>query len=167
MAGPVYDPRAQATGAYARTAPADQTGQPVIDTVRLWGGGLATAAVAGLMATIGVVVFQLVIDVDLLTPRSRGLTQASATTIYVVSAGAGTLIATLILQILVALTPRPMSYFSWMIGLITAVFTLLPFAADAETASQVATAVTNLCVGVVILTMLPQVAYSTIRTMRP
>ncbi|GIH98382.1 DUF6069 family protein [Planobispora takensis] len=146
-------------------APAPSSGEPpAVDTGRLWGGGLATAVVAGLVAWLGVLVAEGILNVELLAPRSRGLTGASGTALYVISAGTGALIATLILQILVSLTPRPLAYFSTIIGLITAAFAILPFTAEAPLSTQIATGLANLCVGLVILTMLPKVGYTAIRS---
>ncbi|GAA3611315.1 hypothetical protein GCM10022419_115400 [Nonomuraea rosea] len=158
MAESMYEPDPQAMP----TMPV-ASGPPVIDTSRLWGGGLATALVAALVAWVAVLVSQAVLNVDLLTPPNRGLTGASGTVLYVFSAGMGALIATLILQIMVTLTPRPLAYFGWIIGLITVAFSVLPFTVEAHVVNQVATSLSNLCVGLVILTLLPKVGYSTIR----
>ncbi|GIH95732.1 DUF6069 family protein [Planobispora siamensis] len=147
-------------------SPAPSEEPPAVDTGRLWGGGLATAVVAGLVAWLGVLVAEGILNVELLTPRSRGLTGASGTALYVISAGTGALIATLILQILVTLTPRPLAYFSTIIGLLTAAFAILPFTAEAPLSTQLATGLANLCVGLVILTMLPKVGYTAIRSAR-
>ncbi|TYB70126.1 hypothetical protein FXF51_03325 [Nonomuraea sp. PA05] len=140
---------------------------PVIDMRRLWGGGLATALVAALVAWVAVLIARAVFHAELLTPESRGLTRASGTTLYVISAGAGALIATLILLLMVALTPRPLAYFGWIIGLITVACAVLPFTVDAPLLDQLLTGFANLAVGLVILTLLPKVGYSTIRPGQP
>ncbi|HEY7485752.1 MAG TPA: DUF6069 family protein [Streptosporangiaceae bacterium] len=155
MAGPMYQrsPR-----------PTNSSDASVVNTSRLWGGGLATAAVAALVAFAGVLLMRGVFDIDLLSPKGEGTLGNSATAAYVVVAGIGALVATLILQILVLTTPRPLSFFSWIAGLVTVIFTVVPFTTDADLSSQAATAGINLAIGLVIVILLPQIGYSALET---
>jgi hypothetical protein len=120
--------------------------------------------VASLVAFVGVLIARGVFDVELMSPKGEGTLGDSTTAVYVVMAGAGALVATLILQILVALTPQPLGFFSWIIGLTMMIFAIVPFTTDAPLSSQVATGLINLCVGLVILTLLPQIGYSALRS---
>ncbi|NRQ36401.1 hypothetical protein HII36_31880 [Nonomuraea sp. NN258] len=138
-------------------------GAPEVDTGRLWGGGLATALVAALVAWVCVLVTAVFPHAEVLTPESRGHTDVSGTLLYVFCAGMGALAATLILQIMVMLTPRPLAYFGWITGLVTAAFCVLPFTVEARAADQVATGLANLFVGLVILTLLPKVGHTAVR----
>jgi uncharacterized protein DUF6069 len=149
MNGPVYERDPRTAGE-----------PPVVDVNRLWGGGLATAAVACLVAFVGVLIARGVFDVELLSPRREGALGDSTTAAYVVMAGVGALVATLILQILVSLTPQPLTFFSWIIGLVMLTFAVAPFTTDAKLSSQVATGLINLFVGLVIMTLLPRIGYS-------
>lgn len=124
-------------------------------------------AVAALVAFVGVLIARGVFGIDLLAPKERGSLGDSTTAAYVVAAAVGTLVATLILQILIALTPRPLGFFSWIIGLVTLIFATVPFTTDADLPSQVATSLINLCVGLVILTLLPQIGYSALKPADP
>jgi hypothetical protein len=138
-----------------------------IDVNKLWGGGLATAAVACLVAFVGILIARGVFDVELLSPEREGALGDSTTAVYMVMAGVGTLAATLILQILVSLTPQPLAFFSWIAGLMMVMFAVLPFTTEAKLSSQVATSLINLFVGLVIMTLLPRIAYSAIKSEPP
>ncbi|NGN62628.1 hypothetical protein G5C51_01745 [Streptomyces sp. A7024] len=137
--------------------------KPAVDAGRLWGGGLATAVVAALVALVGVLIARGVFDVALLARNTEGAFGDSSTTAYVVTAALAAIIATLILQILVALTPQPLGFFSWIIGLTTLIFAVVPFTTDAKPATQWATALINLAVGLVIVILLPQIGYSALQ----
>jgi hypothetical protein len=131
-----------------------------VDPNKLWGGGLATAAVACLVAFVGILIARGVFDVELLSPKRDGALGDSTTAVYVFMAGVGALAATLILQILVSLTPQPLAFFSWIVGLVMIMFAVMPFTTDAKLSSQVATSLINLFIGLVILTLLPRIGYS-------
>ncbi|MFD0689080.1 DUF6069 family protein [Actinomadura fibrosa] len=137
---------------------------PGVDAARLWGGGLATAAIAALMAFLGVLIARGVFGIELLAPEREGTIGDTTTGVYVLMAGIGALVATLILQILALLTPQPLSFFSWVVGLVTLVFAVTPFTTGADIASQVATGLINLCIGLTILTLLPRSAYGALRS---
>lgn len=160
MARPTYGP------AYGESPqpPADSL---AVDASRLWGGGLATAAVACLVAFVGILIARGVFDVELLAPKRDGVVGGSTAAAYVVMAGVGALAATLILQILVALAPQPLTFFSWIVGLTMVIFAVMPFTTDAKLSSQVATSLINLSVGIVILSLLPRIGYSSLTSPEP
>lgn len=149
MAGPTYGQR-----------PRPSAESLDVDPNKLWGGGLATAAVACLVAFVGILIARGVFDVELLSPKRDGALGDSTTAVYVFMAGVGALAATLILQILVSLTPQPLAFFSWIVGLVMIMFAVMPFTTDAKLSSQVATSLINLFIGLVILTLLPRIGYS-------
>lgn len=146
MAGPMYE----------RTDERTQAAQ----SGKLWAGGLATACVTALVAFVGVLIARGVFDIALLSPKREGTVGTATTGGYVVAAFMGALVATLILQLLITLSPNPLSFFSWIVGLVTLSLAVVPFTTDAPVSSQVATGLINLCIGIVIMTMLPQTAYS-------
>jgi len=63
-------------------------------------------------------------------------------------------------------TPRPLQFFSWIIGLATVAATLLPFVANGTTESKIATGLINLIVGIAIGTLLTGAARSAMRDRR-
>jgi hypothetical protein len=80
---------------------------PKVDAGRLWTGGLATAAVAALVALVGVLIARGLFDVPLLAPTSEGtLGDASTAGLAGLAAGAA-LLATGLMHLLLLSTPRP------------------------------------------------------------
>ncbi|MFG2006269.1 DUF6069 family protein [Spirillospora sp. NPDC048911] len=130
------------------------------DASKLWAGGLATACVTALVAFVGVLIARGVFNVELLSPEREGTVGGSPTGGYVVMAFMGALISTLILQILITLTPDPLGFFSWIVGLVTLSLAVVPFTTDAPISSQIATGLINLSIGIMIMTLLPQIAYT-------
>lgn len=109
---------------------------------RLWAAGLATAAVAGLVALAGSAVTRAVLDVPLLTADPADLGWSAAAT-YAAGAALLALVLTGVLHLLLAAVPRPVAYFGWIVTLVGVVLVVLPFAVVAPRASQVATAVVS------------------------
>ena len=116
---------------------------PKLDAGRLWTGGLATAAVAALVAVAGVLIARGVFDVPV--------------------AALAALLATGLLHLLLLSTPRPGRFFGWIVGLATVIAAILPFMTDAELSTQVATAAINLAIGLAIGSLLSGVARSAMR----
>lgn len=131
--------------------------QPV-NTRSLWAGGLAAALVAALVAVVGMVIFRGVFDVPVLAPEGDGVWGDASTISLMVAAAVIALLATGLAHVLLLTTPRPLSFFAWVVGLLTVVAALAPFATDAETDSKVATAVIAAAVGITIGTLVSSVA---------
>ena len=127
--------------------------RPAVDAGRLWAGGAATALVAALIAVVGVLLARGVFGVAVLAPAPAGAFGGSATAWYAVLAGLASLLATALVQLLIALAPRPMRFFSWMMVLATAVAVLLPVVTDISRDAKLAIAALNLVLGVAIATL--------------
>ena len=138
-----------------------------IDAGRLWAGGVATAIVAGLVAVVGVVIVEGILDIDMVSPRF--LLDASDTFAlnYALTAALGAIIATGLAHLLVFTTPRPRAFFSWIVALATAVAVALPFAQNADLDAQIATAVVNLVIGVSIMSLIGSVMGRTVVSSEP
>jgi hypothetical protein len=138
-----------------------------IDAGRLWAGGVATAIVAGLVAVVGVVIVEGILDVDMVSPRF--LLDASDTFAlnYALTAALGAIVATGLAHLLVFTTPRPRAFFSWIVALATAVAVALPFAQNADLDAQIATAVVNLVIGVSIMSLIGSVMGRTVVSSEP
>jgi hypothetical protein len=122
--------------------------QVTVDAGRLWAGGLATACVAALLAVAGVIICQDVLDVRLVRPALLlDLTHSFAAD-YAITAFALAVVATGVAHALALTTPRPRTFFAWIVGLATVCGVAAPFAFDVAVASQVATAGINLALGV-------------------
>jgi hypothetical protein len=142
-------------------AGAPGTDRWTVDAGRLWAGGAATALVAALVSIVGLLVAR-VFDVETLrllegsgfeTPAAR----------YAIAAAAAALLATGLMHLLVLSTPRPQSFFTWIILLATAVAALLPFLRDATRETQLATALINVAIGICIGSLVSSVAARSIR----
>jgi hypothetical protein len=132
---------------YARPAEPGQGRR--IDQGRLWTGGIMAAVVAALVAVVGLLLARGIADVPVLVERKGQLVDAS-TWWYAGAAALGAILATVLLDVLLMWAPKPYTFFGWIIGLVTAIATLLPYAYDAELAPRVATSAINLAIGICI-----------------
>jgi hypothetical protein len=120
---------------------------PVVDATRLWTGGLATAAVAALVALVGTLVVRVLFEVAPL--GARGFDSAHTGMLCLLAAVAA-LAATGIAHLLLVSTPGPLAYLGWIIGLSTAAAVVLPLLAGTAWPAAVATAVVHLVIGLAI-----------------
>ena len=133
-----------------------------VDARRLWTGGLATSCVAALTAWVGVLLAQGVLDVSLAkTAVVLGVSDSLGLN-YAVTALLAALAATGLAHLLSVTTPRPRSFFSWIVGLATAAAMILPFTRDATTASRAAASIINLVIGLCIGSLLTAVLSRTV-----
>ena len=133
---------------------------------KLWGGGIATAGVAALTATVGILIARGLLDIPVLAPQGAGIWGNANTITYALGAAAAAVAATALLQLLAAITPNPSRFFAWIMFLLTTIVTVLPLTLDAPTAARLATAVINLVVGIAITSMLTTTARTATRLPR-
>lgn len=143
-----------------------QGGAHAVDAGRLWAGGAATAVVAALIALVGILVARGVFDVPVLAPEGKGTWGDADTPLYALYCALAALLATGLLHLLLISTPRPLQFFSWIIGLATVAAAVAPFLANGSTSSKIATGVINLAVGIAIGTLLSGSARSAMRVRR-
>jgi hypothetical protein len=128
-----------------------------VDAASLWAGGVATAIVAALIAVVGIVIADGVLDVDMAKAEAElpliGVGD-SFTVQYAFTAAFLALLATGLAHLLSVSTPDPRRFFSWIIWLATAIGVALPFTIDADIEAQVAVAVVNLVLGIGIYSLL-------------
>ncbi|RSM60386.1 hypothetical protein DMH04_54125 [Kibdelosporangium aridum] len=144
--------------------PRSRTGQ--LDVARLWSGGVATAVVAGLIAVVGILVSRGVLDVPVLSPEGEGVWGDANTVTYALVSGAVALAATGLLQLLSVTTPRFQTFFTWIMGLLTAIAVVVPLSLPVSWESKLATALINLVIGIAITSILNGVARSAYRRRR-
>src|SRR5689334_7583155 len=162
MMDPEYRPRPYE--GYRPPEPPAPPGGPrwTLDAGRLWAGGAATAVVAGLVGVVGLLI-AAVFDIDALSPLLGEGIRMPVVRFALVGAG-GALAATALMHLLVIATPRPQSFFTWIVLLVTTVAALVPFLREAELEEQVATALIYVAIGLCIGTLTTSVAA---RSMRP
>ncbi len=144
-----------------------QSPRLTIDAGRLWAGGAATAVVAGLVAVVGVVISEGILDINMVRPQFLLDVSDSFALNYFLTAALAALVATGLAHLLVFTTPRPQAFYSWIVGLVTAVAVALPFAKNADTDAQVATAIVNLIIGISIMTLIASVVGRTVSSTEP
>jgi hypothetical protein len=137
--------------------------RPTVAAGALWGGGVATAIVAALVALVGVLVTRWLANIPLLAPMHDGAYGDVHTTTLVLVVAAAALVATGLLHLLLLSTPRPTLFFGWIIALATVLAVVLPFTTTAPLAQQAATAVVFLLIGVAIGTLLTGVGARSVR----
>jgi Family of unknown function (DUF6069) len=152
-------------GYRAAQAPPSRPGpsRPQVDAGKLWPGGIATAIVAGLVALVGVLVCRWLFGIPLLAPKSDGAYGDVHTTALVLLAAAAALVATALVHLLLLSTPRPLTFFAWIIGLATVLAVLVPFSTSAPLTAKAATAVVDLVLGVAIGSLISGVAARSVR----
>jgi hypothetical protein len=137
-----------------QTAPAaPASAGPRIDQVRYWVGAGITAVIAALVSLIALVVAQGIVHV----PVVLGDNSVHAA-VYGVSAAGIALLAAALFDGMLQVAPRPLTYYSWLGGIVTVLATLLPFTSTAGLHSQIALALTNFAVGTVITLLVPVAA---------
>jgi Family of unknown function (DUF6069) len=133
----------------------------VIDAPRLWGGGVATAVVAALVASVGVLVCRDLLDVKLVEPPLLRFTDSFPVN-YAITAFVVGLLATGLAHLLSVVTPRPRAFFGWIVGLITAAAMVVPFALEGSLQGKICAAVINLVIGLCIASLLSSVLARTV-----
>jgi nitrate reductase gamma subunit len=122
-----------------------------IDQVRYWVGAGLTAGVTALVGIIGLVVARGIVHV----PVELGSGRAVNAGIYGVLVVVIALGAAALYDAMLHVAPRPTTYFSWLIAMLTALAALMPFTTSAGLHSQIAFSAMNLAVGLVIMILVP------------
>ncbi|MEU4421449.1 DUF6069 family protein [Actinoplanes sp. NPDC024001] len=141
-------------------APMDPAPRTVVNAGKLWAGGAATAAVAALIAVVGILFGRGLFDIDVLAPKGEGTWGDASTGWYAFGAGVAALLATGLVHALIVTTPRPMRFFGWVVGLSTVAAMLAPFVTDASLGARLYTAGLNLVLGIAIGSLVAGVARS-------
>ena len=137
------------------------------DAGRLWSGGVATAVVAGLVALVGVLVCRWLFNIPVLAPKKDGAYGDVHTTAIVLVAAAAALAATGLVYLLLLSTPRPLTFFGWIVGLATVLVVILPFRTTAPLSAKVATGFVDLVIGIAIGSLVSSVAARSVRRHLP
>ena len=133
----------------------------VVDAPRLWGGGLATACVAALVASVGVLICRDLLDVKLVEPPLLGVTNSFAAN-YALTAFVLALAATGLAHLLSVVTPRPRVFFSWIVGLCTVAAMVVPFALEGSLQGKICASLINMVIGLSIASLVSAVLSRTV-----
>jgi hypothetical protein len=158
------DPTRPIAGPYEHgSSPAPN--RPVVDGVRLWVGGLLAGVVAAGVAIVGLLIARGIFDIRVFVPRGDHALVNPTSMWYAGAAFVAAVLATgLLYLLLVATAPAPFAFFSWIVGLATAIAVIVPFTTNAALESQIATATINLAIGITLLSVLSTVGQSALHT---
>ncbi len=123
---------------------------PALDATKLWTGGLATAAVAALVALVGTLVLRVVFEIVPGAATTAHAFGSAETGMLCLVAAAAALAATGVAHLLLVSTPQPLSYLGWILGLSTAAAVVLPLLGSLPAVAAGAAAVLNLVIGLAI-----------------
>jgi hypothetical protein len=134
---------------------------------KLWAGGCAAALVAAGVAVVGYLLVRGVLDIPIIGARRGGRVVQPTMFGYAAVAATGALVATGLAHILLLTTPRPRSFFNWIIALATIVAVLLPLALNQPLEARLATAAVNLAIGITIGVLVSMSVEASIRPLPP
>ena len=123
---------------------------PALDATRLWTGGMATAAVAALVALVGMLVVRVIFQTAPVGAVTAHAVDTTGTAILCLAAAGAALAATGVAHLLVVSTPDPLAYLGWIIGLSTTVAVVLPLLAGTPLVAAFALAIVHLVTGLAI-----------------
>ena len=157
------DSRDEPTGRFPAIDRRDSPGRPAprVDATRLWAGGGLAAVVAALVAVVCLLVARGIFDVTIFLQGDAALVEATMGTFAVVAALAA-LLATALMHGLLVAAPEPFRFFTWITGLLVLVAVLTPFATTLSVAEQVASALSNLAIGMAVVTLVRSVGESAV-----
>lgn len=163
---PVYPPPAQAPGTPTRPVgqPAEQAPvQPVMSGIqnprlglevgRYWAGALATMLVAALIGLAADFILEEVLNLEI-QPQADLFGTGSDLVAWVVAGALFALGAAAVLYLLVLSTPRPRSFFGWVVGLATVILAAVPFAGRFELVPAILAAIVWVVIGCAVWSLL-------------
>ena len=109
--------------------------------------GLLAAALIGL---VGILVARAVFQLAVLAPKQAGAFGDDNTTRLCVIAAVAALLATGLAHLLLVSTPSPLSYFGWIVGLLTVAAVVVPFLGTGSLPVRFAEAAIHLVIGMAI-----------------
>ncbi|HEY1968895.1 MAG TPA: DUF6069 family protein [Pseudonocardia sp.] len=130
---------------------------------RLWAGGVAAAVVAALIALVGLLVARALFQIAVLSPKRYGAFGDDSTLQLCVIAAAAAILATGLVHLLLVSTPSPLSYFGWIVGLLTVAAVVAPFLASSSWPIKLAEATIHLVIGIAIGGLVSNAAVSASR----
>jgi uncharacterized protein DUF6069 len=147
-----------------RLSPPPATGgsdhRPAVNATRLWADGLAAAVVAALTGLVGDLVVLALLRAVRLELNAAGAFGYASTVRLCVVAAAAALAGTGLVHLLLLSTPRPLVYFGWIAGLVTAAAVVSPFLAGGPGLVMLARATINLVIGLAIASLISGAAIS-------
>lgn len=120
-----------------------------VNVGRLWAGGVAAAVVAALIGLVGVLVARAIFQLAA-SAKKTGAFSDDTTVQLCVMAAVAALLATGLAHLLLVSTPSPLSYFGWIVGLVTVAAVVAPFLSSSSLPIRLAEAIIHLVLGIAI-----------------
>ncbi|MGI5187769.1 DUF6069 family protein [Promicromonospora sp. CA-289599] len=163
----VQPPPAQAPGmptqAVGQTPDEAQQVQPVtsgtedprlgLEVGRFWAGALATMVVAALIGLAADFILEEVLNLEVQAQADLFAT-GSDMLAWVVAGALFALVAAIVLYLLVMSTPRPRSFFGWVVALATVILAMVPFAGQFEIVPAILAAIVWIVIGCAVWSLL-------------
>ncbi len=140
--------------------------QLVVSGERYWAGAGATALVAALIGLLAVLVFERVFDIPLVVPPDIFGTDSDQAA-YAIDAAILAVICAVILYLLIISTPRPRTFFGWIMALVMVAVGVAPFARTDELDRGLLSGLTNVVIVASIWSLLAAVAGRTVSAAPP
>ncbi|GAB2486170.1 hypothetical protein GCM10027063_29930 [Promicromonospora xylanilytica] len=160
---PAYPPPAQTPGTPTRPVPDGSTVQPVtsgtenprlgLEVGRFWAGALATTLVAALIGLAADFILEEVLNLEIQAQADLFGT-GSDLLAWVVAGALFALAAAAVLYLLVMSTPRPRSFFGWVVALATVILAAVPFAGQFELVPAILAAIVWIVIGSAVYSLL-------------
>jgi hypothetical protein len=163
---PVHPPPAQAPGMPTQAVgqtPDEAHVQPVtsgtedprlgLEVGRFWAGALATMVVAALIGLAADFILEEVLNLEVQAQADLFAT-GSDVMAWVVAGALFALVAAIVLYLLVMSTPRPRSFFGWVVALATVILAMVPFAGQFEIVPAILAAIVWVVIGCAVWSLL-------------
>ena len=119
--------------------------------------------VCALIALVGVLVVRAILKVALYAPEEASAFGDKDTGALCLVAAAAALVATGLVHLLLLSTPRPLTYFGWIVGLGTLAAVVVPFLSEDQLSVAAAMAAIHLIIGLAIGTLITGAARAATR----
>lgn len=162
----VYPPPAQTPGTPTRPVgdtPQNAAVQPVtsgtenprlgLEVGRYWAGALATVFVAALIGFAADFILEEVLNLEIQAQADLFGT-GSDLMAWVVAGALFALVASVVLYLFVLSTPRPRSFFGWVVALATVILVAVPFAGSPDVVPAILAAVVWVVIGSAVWSLL-------------
>ncbi|MFC4632228.1 DUF6069 family protein [Promicromonospora alba] len=124
-----------------------------LEVGRFWAGALATMAVAALIGLAADFILEEVLNLEVRAQADLFAT-GSDMMAWVVAGALFALVAAIVLYLLVMSTPRPRSFFGWVVALATVILAMVPFAGEFEIVPAILAAIVWIVIGCAVWSLL-------------
>jgi hypothetical protein len=124
-----------------------------LEVGRFWAGVLATMLVAALIGLAATFILEEVLNLEIHAQADLFGT-GSDLMAWAVAGALFALVAAIVLYLLVMSTPRPQSFFGWVVGLGTVILAAVPFAGQFEVVPAILAAIVWIVIGSAVYSLL-------------